>query len=93
MHGELAFLIPIMAISVGLVAVSGRVLLKPWLAYREKQMEFDARMVAEKAAQYATQNGRLEERVRVLERIVTDRGVDLSNEIDQLRDLREPPLN
>ena len=42
-------------------------------------------MVAEKAAQYAAQTERLEQRVRVLERIVTDRGLALSDEIDGLR--------
>ena len=42
--------------------------------------------VAEKAAQYAAQTERLEERVRVLERIVTDRGADLAQEIEGLRD-------
>jgi hypothetical protein len=45
---------------------------------------------AEKAAQYAAQTERLEQRVRVLERIITDRGVDLSDEIERLRD---KPLN
>lgn len=42
-------------------------------------------MVAEKAAQYAAQTERLERRVRVLERIITDRGTALSDEIDGLR--------
>ena len=53
-------------------------------------MAIEADMVAEKAAQYAAQTERLEQRVRVLERIVTDRGVDLADEIEQLRDA---PLN
>lgn len=47
-------------------------------------------MTAEKAAQYAAQTERLEARVRVLERIVTDRGIDVAQEIDKLRDA---PLN
>jgi hypothetical protein len=85
------FLIPLLAISVGLVAVIGGVIVKPWLAHREKQMEIEARMIAEKAAQYATQTSSLEQRVRVLERIVTDRGIDVADEIEKLRD--QPPLN
>jgi hypothetical protein len=93
MAGYIVFLIPIMGISVGMVAVFGNQIVKPWLAHREKRMELEARMVAERAAQYATQNGQLEQRVRVLERIVTDRGIDLSNEIEALRDHRDPPLN
>jgi hypothetical protein len=84
------FLIPILAISVGLVAVTGGVIVRPWLAFKERQLASEATMVAEKAAQYAAQTERLEQRVRVLERILTDRGVDLSDEIDRLRDT---PLN
>lgn len=43
---------------------------------------------AEKAAQYATHIRELEERVRVLERIVTDKGYDVSAQIEALRDVR-----
>jgi hypothetical protein len=53
-------------------------------------MEIEAQLVAEKAAQYAAQTERLEQRVQVLERIITDRGVALADEIDKLRDA---PLN
>ena len=91
MGPSIVFLIPILGISVGLVAVIGGVIVKPWLAHREKQMELEARMIAEKAAQYAAQTGGLEQRVRVLERIVTDRGIDVADEIEKLRD--QPPLN
>ena len=54
-------------------------------------MELEAQMVAEKAAQYAAHTERLEQRVRVLERIATDKGGDLADEINKLRDAR--PLN
>ncbi|MDB5705787.1 MAG: hypothetical protein JWN66_2903 [Sphingomonas bacterium] len=91
MGPNFVFLIPLLAISVGLVAVIGGVIVKPWLAHREKQMELEARMIAEKAAQYASQTSSLEQRVRVLERIVTDRGIDVADEIEKLRD--QPPLN
>ena len=63
---------------------------RPWFAHQRRRMELEAGMVAEKAAQYAAQTERLEQRVRVLERIITDRGVDLSTEIESLRDT---PLN
>lgn len=86
----IVFLIPILAISVGLAAVIGNQWIKPWIELKQRQMELEATMVAEKAAQYAAQTERLEQRVRVLERIITDRGVDLSHEIEQLRDT---PLN
>ena len=84
-------MIPILGISCGLLAIFGGVFVKPWFAYRQRRMEIDAQLVAEKSAQYAAQNERLEQRVRVLERIVTDRGIGLADEIDLLRD--ERPLN
>ena len=42
-------------------------------------------MTAEKAAQYAAHSERLEQRVRVLERIVTDDSHRLTQEIEALR--------
>ena len=45
-------------------------------------------MSAEKAAQYAAHTERLEQRMRVLERIVTDKGIDVADEIERLRDDR-----
>ena len=40
---------------------------------------------AEKAAQYATSNSELEQRVRVLEQIVTDGGMQTAAQIEALR--------
>jgi hypothetical protein len=57
---------------------------------KERQLEAQTSQTAEKAAQYAAHTERLEERVRVLERIATDKGVDLAEEIEGLR---EKPLN
>ncbi len=79
-------LIPMLALSIPIVAIIGGVFIKPWFALQERRMEIEASKVAEKAAQYAAQTERLEERVRVLERIVTDRGADLAQEIEGLRD-------
>ncbi len=85
-------LIPILGISCGLLAIFGGAFVKPWFAYQNRRLELEASMVAEKAAQYAAQTERLEQRVRVLERIVTDRGMDLSDEIERLRDDRPEPV-
>jgi hypothetical protein len=60
-----------------------------FFTFREKQLEVDARLAAEKAAQYATSNAELEARVRVLEKIVTDGGMETAAQIEALRDL--PP--
>lgn len=87
--GNIVLLIPILGVMCGILAVIGGVFVKPWLAYQQRRLEIEASMVAEKAAQYAAQTERLEQRMRVLERIVTDRGIDLADQIDALRD---PPL-
>lgn len=60
-------------------------------ALRERELDVLGSQTAEKAAQYAAHVERLEQRVRVLERIVTDKGADLAGEIDRLRDEGEPP--
>ena len=74
-------LIPILALSIPIVAI--------WTKHRQKIAEREVQAAAEKAAQYATQNTELEERVRVLERIVTDRGYDVATQIEALRDARK----
>ena len=63
---------------------------KMWIRVKERQLEQQSQMTAEKAAQYAAHTERLEQRMRVLERIITDKGVDLADEIESLRDR---PLN
>ena len=62
-----------------------------FFSYREKQLEVDARLAAEKAAQYAASNAELEARVRVLEKIVTDGGMETAAQIEALRDLPPAP--
>jgi hypothetical protein len=67
---------------------------KRFFSLREKQLEVDARLAAEKAAQYAASNAQLEQRVRVLEQIVTDRGAETAAQIDALRKGRiEAPVS
>jgi hypothetical protein len=46
----------------------------------------EASLAAEKAAQYASRSHELEERVRVLEQIVTDSGAQTAAQIEALRD-------
>jgi hypothetical protein len=57
-----------------------------FFAWKEKQLEVDSRLAAEKAAQYATSNAQLEQRVRVLEQIVTDGGAQTAAQIEALRE-------
>jgi ABC-type phosphate transport system auxiliary subunit len=81
-------IVPILGISCGVLAVIGGVFFKPWLRMKERQMQIDAKLVAEKAAQYAAQVERLEARVRVLEQIATDSGVETAAQIEALRDYK-----
>lgn len=81
-------LIPIFALLIPIVALIGNLVVKPWLKLKERQLQQQTALTAEKTAQYAAQTERLEQRVRVLERIVTDRGADLAGEIELLRDAR-----
>lgn len=53
---------------------------------RERRLEIEAGMAAEKAAQYAARSHELEQRVRVLEQIITDNGAQTAAQIEALRD-------
>ena len=61
---------------------------KMWLRLKERQMESQTNLTAEKSAQYAAHTERLEQRVRRLEQIVTDRGIDTAAQIEALRSPR-----
>jgi len=52
---------------------------------RERKLEIEAMNAAEKAAQYASQSREIEERLRVVEQIVTDSGVHTAAQIEALR--------
>jgi hypothetical protein len=54
--------------------------------FRIEQMRLTSEQTAEKAAQYVGHIERLEQRVRVLERIVTDKGFATAMAIEDLRD-------
>jgi len=60
-----------------------------WTKHQRKMAELQMRSTAEQAAQYAARNTELEDRVRVLERIVTDKGYDVAAQIEALRDARK----
>ena len=70
-----------------IIAASLLILLMGWrfFAFREKKLESETSLAAEKAAQYAVSNAELEQRVRVLEQIVTDAGAQTAAQIDALR--------
>ncbi len=82
-------MIPIIAIifgcSIGMLGL--------WTKHQQKMAEMQvgatADATAEKAAQYASHIQKLEDRVQVLERIVTDRGYDIATQIEALRDTKD----
>ena len=56
-----------------------------WLQHKERMGQLIADQTAEKAAQYAAHVERIEARLRVLEQIVTDGGVQTAAQIEALR--------
>jgi ABC-type phosphate transport system auxiliary subunit len=73
-------------IVIGLPIVALGYLFHRWFRLKEKRLELEAGQAAEKAAQYAASNAELEARVRILEKIVTDGGVQTAAQIEALRD-------
>lgn len=71
---------------IGLPIIFLTYMVRRFFAFREKQLEADTRLAAEKAAQYAASNAELDARVRVLEQIVTDGGVQTAAQIEALRE-------
>ena len=81
---EVGVFIPIIALMIPIIAI--------WTKHQQKIAEMNiqttAHATAEQAAQYASKVQQLEDRVRVLERIVTDKGYDVATQIEALRDQR-----
>jgi len=71
-------LIPLLAIGIAPF--------KMWLKIKEKQIDAQSKLAAEKSAQYAQHMERVEQRLRVLEQIATDGGVQTASQIEALRD-------
>jgi hypothetical protein len=93
MDPNIKYLIPILGTMIPIIAVGGSFLwgmFDRWAKLKEKQMELTARATAEQAAQYAARVATLEERVAVLNRIVTDRNEGLTVQIESLRDTPRP---
>ena len=82
--GQIGVFIPILALMIPIIAI--------WTRHQQKmadvQISMTADRTAERAAQYASHTKELEDRVAVLERIVTDRGYDVATQIEALRDTR-----
>jgi hypothetical protein len=64
---------------------------KMWMRIKEKQITAQTGLAAEKSAQYAQHVERIEARLRVLEKIATDRGIDTAAQIEALRERDQIP--
>jgi hypothetical protein len=85
---EFVFLIPLMGIGLGFFGV--------WTHHRQKMVRLQIQLANAKGTNAASPDrtheiNDLRERVRVLERIVTDGGYDLASKIEALRDERPLP--
>ena len=85
---DLGILIPLAGIVMGCGIPMVAIWSKQKIKVAEMQVSATAQHTAERAAQYASQVQKLEDRVRVLERIVTDKGYDVATQIEALRDTR-----
>ncbi len=91
MDGSVIFMLAIICVGLPVTLGIGGEMFKRWLKHKETMATALNAQTAEKAAQYAAHTERLEQRVRVLERLATDRGIGVADEIERLRD--ERPLN
>ncbi|MES2057090.1 MAG: hypothetical protein V4564_14250 [Pseudomonadota bacterium] len=92
LNGFTIFLLAFVVIGLPVILGVGSEIFKSWIKHKETMSQALTAQTAEKAAQYAAQTERLEQRVRVLERIITDRGIDVADQIERLRD-DSAPLN
>jgi len=83
-----------LALSIPIIAILGGIfssIFKRWAKLKEKQLELAATTAGEQAAQYAAKIERLEAHVATLNRIVTDKGGQLADEIEALRGPAKTP--
>lgn len=75
---DLGPLVPIVAIASGLGW--------GWLGLKKRELNLKYDRASHEADQERTEKHKLEERVRVLEKIITDRGYETAAQIEALRD-------
>jgi hypothetical protein len=70
---------------IALLCVGG-VSFQRWVSYKQRKAELEAEERRATLGERSDREEMLEERVRVLERIATDRGLDVAHQIEALRD-------
>lgn len=72
-------LIPVVAILSGLGFA--------WIGFKHRQLQVESKAAERAATLHAEEKQRLERRLAVLERIVTDRGQETAEQIEALREI------
>ena len=85
--GETVALVAV-AVPVLVVLALAADLYKRRLEFMERQFELMSQAGVEKSAHYAALIERLDHRVRVLEQIATERGLELAKAMENLRDAK-----
>jgi hypothetical protein len=80
---DFAALIPVTGILAGVVIM--------WICYKVMELRVVGRKAVEDAAHERAEKKRLEARLAVLERIVTDRGIQTAEQIDALLEREREP--
>ena len=78
--GEIGVLIPIMIFAIPLLAI--------WTSHQRRMMEHRSHFDDGEVRQLESQVELLQDRVEVLERIITDQGYSVASQIEALRDAR-----
>ena len=87
-----AVFLSMLFILVGLPALSWAttIIVTRWLRHKERMAQVPGDETAQHTARNGTKVERLEQRMGVIERILTDRSTNMSDEIERLRDA---PIN
>jgi hypothetical protein len=80
---DFAALIPVAGITAGVAMM--------WIGYKYMELRVVGRAAVEDAARSSAEKKKLEARLAVLERIVTDRGIQTAEQIDALMERERQP--
>jgi hypothetical protein len=88
--GETIAAVMLGGVVIGVLVLVGESF-KRWVAYKQRKIELEAQAFGARQSERGDYVEMLEERVRVLERIATDRGQDIAHQIEKLRDRQAEP--
>ena len=84
--GEAIAAVALAGVAIAVLITIGTTLSR-WIDYKRRKVEVEAEaLTASRQVRHDGYTDMLEERVRVLERIATDRGHDVAHQIEALRD-------